>query len=70
MNREKTPATSKRRNGFPRVAVTIRVPEDVMKKIDAVIDRSAVPLSRNNWFIEAAVEKLSRKPSGGRNGAE
>jgi hypothetical protein len=70
MNREKFHVMSKRRNGSPRIAVTIRVPAEVLKKIDAAIDQRVIPLSRNNWLIEAAVEKLSRKSSGGRNGAE
>jgi hypothetical protein len=52
-----------------RKPVTIRLPEDVVKRIDRDLDRRDIPLSRNNWLLEAAIEKLRRNGSGERNGA-
>jgi hypothetical protein len=54
-----------------RVPVTIRIPEDIVQMIDLELERRTVPLSRNNWLLEAAIEKLRRNSSsGGSNGAE
>ncbi len=48
-------------NGKDRVAVTIRVPEPLLRRIDRYIKARDVPISRNNWLLEAAVEKLARQ---------
>ena len=48
-------------NGKDRVAVTIRVPERLLDRIDRYIEARDVPISRNNWLLEAAVEKLVRQ---------
>ncbi len=48
-------------NGKDRVAVTIRVPEPLLHLIDRYIEARDVPISRNNWLLEAAVEKLARQ---------
>jgi hypothetical protein len=53
-----------------RVPVTIRIPEEVVQEIDLELERRPVPVSRNNWLLEAAIEKLRRTGSGGSNGAE
>lgn len=53
-----------------RVSVTVRIPERILKQIDASLDQEDVPVSRNHWIIEALVEKLRRTDAGGgSNGA-
>ena len=54
-------------NGKDRVAVTIRVPEPLLRRIDRYIETRDVPISRNNWLLEAAVEKLARQRENGRS---
>ena len=43
-----------------RVVITVRVPEPLLRQIDSYIETRDVPISRNNWLLEAAVEKLDR----------
>ena len=50
-------------NARDRVAVTVRVPEPLLQRIDRYIEKRDVPISRNNWLLEAAVEKLDRQQS-------
>jgi metal-responsive CopG/Arc/MetJ family transcriptional regulator len=58
-------------NDKGRVSVTVRIPEHVLKRIDASLDQEDVPVSRNHWIIEALVEKLRRADAGGgSNGAQ
>lgn len=53
-----------------RVSVTVRIPEHILKEIDASLDQGGVPVSRNHWIIEALVERLRRtEAGGGSNGA-
>jgi hypothetical protein len=52
------------------VPVTIRLPAEVVAQIDNDLDHRIVPVSRNNWLLEAAVEKLKRTNGGGRDGSE
>jgi len=66
LNREK----GNGRKGLSRVPVTVRLPEDVVKRIDEEIGERDVPLSRNNWFLEAVIEKLRRNGSGEPHGAQ
>jgi len=47
-------------NGRDRVAITVRAPEPLLRRIDHYIEARDVPISRNNWLLEAAVEKLDR----------
>lgn len=61
---------SMKRAAITRVAVTIRLPEDVVDKIDSELDTRAVPMSRNNWLLEAAIEKLQRERTRGSNGTK
>ena len=58
-------------NGRDRVAITVRVPEALLRRIDRFIEGRDVPISRNNWLLEAAVEKLDRQGTKGseRDGA-
>ena len=44
-----------------RVPVTVRLPEKVVEQIDQELDQRDVPLSRNNWLLEAALEKLPER---------
>ena len=53
------------RNDKERISVTLRIPEHILKQIDASVDREDVPVSRNHWIIEALVEKLKRVDTGG-----
>ena len=48
-------------NARDRVAVTVRVPEPLLRRIDRYIEKMDVLISRNNWLLEAAVEKLDRQ---------
>jgi hypothetical protein len=64
MNRRANNGSSKRRSASARVAVTVRVPENLVKQIDQDLDQRDVPLSRNNWFLEAAIEKLRKSETG------
>jgi hypothetical protein len=68
MNRKANNGSSKRRPTLPRVPVTVRLPEDVVDRINQQLDDRDVPLSRNNWFLEAAIEKLRRSDAEGSHG--
>ncbi len=70
MNRGAINAMTRRKQSATRVPVTIRIPEEVVHKIDIDLERRPVPVSRNNWLLEAAIEKLGRTGSGGSNGTE
>ena len=61
---------TRRKQSASRVPVTIRIPEEVVQKIDLDLERRPVPLSRNNWLLEAAIEKLRRSGSGRDHGSE
>lgn len=49
-------ATNKRKT-LARVPVTLGLPEEVVRRIDEELDGRDVPLSRNNWFLDAVIEK-------------
>jgi metal-responsive CopG/Arc/MetJ family transcriptional regulator len=51
-----------------RIAVTIRLPEELVAQIDLACDQRQIPTSRNNWLLEAAVEKLERRRARETNG--
>jgi hypothetical protein len=70
MSRKTTNGSGKRRPAPARVPVTIRLPEHLIKQIDKDLDERDIPLSRNNWLLEAAVEKLRKSGSGGSHGAK
>jgi hypothetical protein len=61
---------ARRKQSATRVPITIRIPEEVVQEIDLALERRAVPVSRNNWLLEAAIEKLKKTGSGGSDGAE
>jgi hypothetical protein len=52
------------------VPVTIRLPKEVVQKIDLDLERRSVPVSRNNWLLEAVIEKLKRNGSGEDHGTK
>jgi hypothetical protein len=69
MSRKPSHRTS-RRLAAARLPVTVRLPEEVVKKIDQELEQREVPVSRNNWFLEAAIEKLRKNGTGGSRGAK
>ena len=68
MNRRVGNGSLKRRPVSTRVPVTVRLPEDVIEQIDHQLDHREIPLSRNNWLLEAAIEKLRRSDAEGSHG--
>jgi hypothetical protein len=70
MNRLASNGSSKQKSPKTRVPVTVRLPEHVIKSIDQELGQRDVPLSRNNWLLEAAIEKLRKSGAGGSNGAK
>ena len=68
MNRKANNGSAKRRPASTRVPLTVRLPEDVVERINQQLDDRDVPLSRNNWFLEAAIEKLRRTEPEGSHG--
>ena len=63
-------AAAKRRSAPSRVPVSIRLPDDVVARIDQDLEDRDIPLSRNNWLLEAVIEKLRRSENGGPHGAK
>jgi hypothetical protein len=61
---------SRRKPSATRIPVTIRIPEEIIQEIDLDLERRSVPVSRNNWILEAAIEKLRKSSPGGANGTE
>jgi hypothetical protein len=53
-----------------RVPVTVRLPEKVVQQINKELDQWDVPLSRNNWLLDAALEKLRKSSAGGTHGSQ
>jgi hypothetical protein len=68
MNRGAIYTVKRRKERAPRVPVTVRLPADIVEKIDLDLEHRLVPVSRNNWLLEAAVEKLKGNGSGGFDG--
>lgn len=68
MNRKASNGAPKRRIASTRVPLTVRLPEDLVERIHQQLDDRDVPLSRNNWFLEAAIEKLRRSDTEGSHG--
>lgn len=70
MNRDSKSGATKRKPHTSRIPVTVRLPEHVVEKIDRELGERDVPLSRNNWLLEAAIEKLRKNGTGKANGAK
>ena len=65
-------SSARHAKGKERVTATVRVPEALLRQIDRHIEAREVPISRNNWLLEAAAEKLERQEQSrrrSRNGA-
>jgi predicted transcriptional regulator len=43
------------------VKTTIRVPKQLMDRVDALIGGDELPLSKNVWFLQAIKEKVERE---------
>ena len=69
MKQKPSREAANKRKTLSRVPVMVRLPEDVVRRIDEELEGRDVPLSRNNWFLEAVIEKLRRNGSGGQHGA-
>lgn len=41
-------------------AVNVKIPVDMLERIDAAVQKRAVPIYRVQWILEAVVEKLER----------
>ena len=70
MNRGATNIVRRRKERAPRVPVTVRLPADIVKRIDRDLEHRVVPVSRNNWLLEAAIEKLKGNGLGASRGKE
>jgi hypothetical protein len=70
MSRKATNGSVKKRSASTRIPLTVRLPEGVIKQIDEEIDQRDIPLSRNNWLLEAALEKLRKGAAGGSHGTK
>ena len=60
---------SNKKRAASRIPVMVRLPEDVVRRVDEELEGRDVPISRNNWFLEAVIEKLRRNGSGDQHGA-
>lgn len=69
MNRKAVSGSTARTGQF-RVPVTVRLPKSIVKQIDAELIQREIPLSRNNWLLEAAIEKLRKNGTGGPDGTQ
>jgi hypothetical protein len=70
MNHGAANIVKRRKERKPRVPVTVRLPPDIVQKIDLDLEHRLVPVSRNNWLLEAAIEKLNGNGTGGSRGKE
>jgi hypothetical protein len=64
---EKGGTVAKRNAGTEekQVPVILRVPEDILGKVDTCVktrrSQHRIKTSRNNWLVEAVIEKLERE---------
>ena len=70
MNRGAIDSVKRRKERTPRVPVTVRLPADIVKRIDRDLEHRVVPVSRNNWLLEAAIERLKGNGLGASRGKE
>ncbi len=42
-------------------AINLRIPMHLATVVDALIHRRMVPISKNNWILEAIAEKIKRE---------
>lgn len=43
------------------VPVILRVPEDILRKVDASVQARRIKTPRHTWLLEAVLEKLERE---------
>jgi hypothetical protein len=43
------------------VPVILRVPEDILRKVDASVQSRRIKTPRHTWLLEAVLEKLERE---------
>jgi predicted transcriptional regulator len=49
------------RAGTAEAAITVRVPEETLERIDALVQRRQTRIPRHSWLLEAIYEKLDRE---------
>jgi hypothetical protein len=49
--------------GKDTVPVILRVPEDILQKVDASVQARRIKTPRHTWLLEAILEKLEREPA-------
>lgn len=47
--------------GKDTVPVILRVPEDILQKVDASVQARRIKTPRHTWLLEAILEKLERE---------
>ena len=47
--------------GKDTVPVILRVPEDILRKVDASVQARRIKTPRHTWLLEAVLEKLERE---------
>ena len=70
MTRKSGQTAHKRRASKPRVPITLRLPGTIVARIEEDLEHRDVPLSRNNWLLEAVIEKLRRSGARDTNGTQ
>jgi hypothetical protein len=48
------------KNKREEVGVALRLPLDLIDRVDAAVDNQRIPQSRHQWILEAICEKLDR----------
>ncbi len=51
----------KKEGGKKSQAINLRIPMHLATVVDALIERRTVPISKNNWILEAIAEKIERE---------
>lgn len=54
-------------SGRKRVPITVRIPEDILERVDGDLLDDELPVSRNHWIVEAILEKLNGTENGNLN---
>ena len=62
---EAAPKKKKVRKRSEIVKSQLRIPSDLLEKVDDLIASQTVKPSRNNWILEAIAEKVSREEAAG-----
>ena len=53
----------KSRGGIKPTNVVLRLPPDMLVRVDAAVDTRSVRIPRHTWLLEAVLEKLDREQS-------